>query len=104
MILIRLILIAGGLALTGAIIWALGADDRGLGPVLTEMLSEPWSIVTLIDLYLGFFIVAVIIVLFERTILLGLFWAAPVFLIGNVWAAVWLAIRFRQVMSRLRRL
>ncbi|MEO1252063.1 MAG: DUF1475 family protein [Pseudomonadota bacterium] len=102
MTVLRLILLAGALALAAAIVWAVGADDRGLGPVLAEMLSEPWTIVTLIDLYLGFFIGAVVIFLFEKSWPARLFWAAPVFFLGNVWTALWLLIRLPEIVRCMR--
>lgn len=100
---LRILVGLGGAALTAAIVWAMGADDRGLGIVLGEMFLEPWSIVTLIDLYLGFVIMAVVICLFERSWLMRLFWAVPLFFLGNVWAALWLVFRLAQLAARLRR-
>ncbi len=102
MTIIRILVAAGGAALIAAIIWAMGADDRGLGPVLAEMLGEPWSVVTLIDLYLGFLIAAIVIFLFERNLLLALVWALPTFALGNFWVAAWLAWRLPEIARRLR--
>ena len=99
---LRFLLLAGGAGLTGVIIWAMGADDRGLGPVLAEMLREPWSIVSLVDLYLGFFAMAIVIFLFERNTLAALFWAAPIFFLGNLWTAVWLAFRLPAIARALK--
>lgn len=102
MIISRLFFLLGGLALGAAIVWAMGADDRGLNIVLLDMLGQPWTLVTLIDLYLGFFISAAIIVLVERSWGLRLFWALPVFFLGNVWAALWLVLRLPSLARRLR--
>ncbi|MEM9169462.1 MAG: DUF1475 family protein [Pseudomonadota bacterium] len=98
----RIIAGLGGLALAGAIFWAVGADDRGLGPVIQEMLGEPWSVVTLIDLYLGFFIIAGVIFFFERNVFAKLFWTLPIFGLGNVWAALWLVWRSPALIRALR--
>lgn len=102
MIVQRIIIGAGGVALAVAIVWAMGADARGLGPVIAEMLTEPWSIVTLIDLYLGFAIGAVIILLFETSLWVGLLWVLPIFALGNVWTAAWFVIRARKIAEKLR--
>jgi hypothetical protein len=98
----RILLIAGAIALTALIVWAMGADGRALGDVLAAMLAEPWTVVTLADLYLGFFIAAVIIVLAERRLWVGLAWALPIFVLGNLWTAIWLALRLPSLVSRLR--
>ena len=91
--LIRIALLAGAGALAYAIFWAMGADPRGLAVVLAEMIKAPWTVVTLVDLYLGFFIIAVIIAVTERHWAWSVFWALPVFFLGNVWAAIWLVVR-----------
>ncbi|MEM6415776.1 MAG: DUF1475 family protein [Pseudomonadota bacterium] len=101
MIILRLCLVFGAVALSAAILWALGADTRGLGPVIVEMLHEPWSLVTLLDLYLGFFIAAIFVVFFERSHLWSTFWAVPIFFLGNVWTALWVVIRLPIIASKL---
>ena len=98
---IRIILILGAFGLGAAIFWALEADARGLGPVLQEMLSEPWSIVTLIDLYLGFFVAAIVMVLVERHLWVGILLAIPVFFLGNVWTALWALVRLPRITALL---
>ncbi|MEM8770119.1 MAG: hypothetical protein AAGD92_00595 [Pseudomonadota bacterium] len=102
MTMFRCLLAFAAIVLIAAIYWAMGADDRGLGPVLAEMASKPWTIVTLIDLYLGFFLGAAVIWLFERSLWVKLLWAAPVFVLGNVWTAVWFAIRLPEINRRIR--
>ncbi len=94
---------AGGALLCAAIVWALGADPRGLGPVIQEMLGEPWSIVTLVDLYLGFFIAATLMVIVERRLIVGLLLAVPVFVVGNVWTALWLFFRLPLILGLAER-
>ena len=99
----RIFFFAGGLVLAGAIYWALEADGRGLGVVLAEMFAAPWTVVTLIDLYLGFAIAAAMMLLVEKNRLIALFWALPVFFLGNVWTALWLVIRLPEIARRLAR-
>ncbi|MBB5517753.1 DUF1475 family protein [Amphiplicatus metriothermophilus] len=98
----RLFFLALAAGLVGLIVWAMGADGRGLGPVLAAMLAEPWTIVTLADLYLGFVIAAAAIVLAERRLAVGLAWALPIFVLGNVWTALWVALRLPTLVRRLR--
>lgn len=89
-----------GLALLGLITWAIfaKADLHGSfleqGAVLTTL---PWGVVTLADLYLGFFLFAVIVFLTEKSWLLAAVWALPIFVLGNVWAALWLVIRLPKI-------
>ncbi len=100
--LLRIIVAIGGAGLAASIWWAMGADTRGLGPVLVEMFSKPWTVVTLIDLYLGFLLAAVVICLFEKSWFSRFFWAVPIFFLGNVWLAVWFVIRLPELTRRLR--
>lgn len=100
--LLRIALLAGAALLSVMIAWAMGTDGRSLGAVLAAMLAEPWTAVTLADLYLGFFVSAAIILIAEKRVLVGLFWALPTFVLGNLWTALWLALRFPSLKARLR--
>lgn len=101
MLYLRILFASLAAILVGAIIWAWGADDRGLGPVLAEMLSEPWTIVTLLDLYLGFVITSLVIIAFEDRLWKGVLFAAPTFLLGNFWPVIWLMLRMPALLKRL---
>lgn len=103
MTILRILIFAAGAALVISIVWAMGADGRSFAAIITEMLAEPWSVVTLIDLYVGFVLCAMIMVLFEKTWPARLFWAAPLFLFGNFWAAAWLILRLPEIASVLKR-
>lgn len=98
----RILFIVLGAGLAALIVWAMAADGRALGDVLVGMVGQPWVVVTLADLYLGFLIAAAIILLTERRLWVGLFWAIPVFFLGNVWAALWLVLRLPVLVARLR--
>ena len=98
----RIFLSAGAAALAYAIFWAMEADGRDLFTVLGAMFADPWTVVTFIDLYLGFLIAALIIVVAERRLMVGLVWAIPIFFLGNVWTALWLIIRLPSLVARLR--
>jgi hypothetical protein len=103
MTLFRLILSVAALALATAILWAMGEDGRSLGVVIADLLGQPWAIVTLADLYLGFVVSSAIIVLAERRWTARLFWIAPIFVLGNPWMAVWVVSRLPELARRLRR-
>ncbi len=91
---------AAGLA--ALIAWAMGADSRPLYDILSGLFAQPWAVVTFADLYIGFAISAAVILLTERRLWVGLFWALPVFVLGNVWTALWLVLRFKVLAARLR--
>ncbi len=77
--------------LSGSIIWAFGAAP--FWPAVSQIVANPWGVVTLIDLYLGFFIFAIVIARFEpnRGVAVALIAAMPV--LGNVVALAWLVWR-----------
>lgn len=99
---LRLFFLLAALGLSALIMWALEADGRELVAVLAAMVHEPWTVVTLADLYLGFAVLAAIIILAERRLLWGVLWAAPIFVLGNLWTALWLALRLPALARRLR--
>ena len=66
------------------------------------MAADPWGVVALIDLYLGFVFLAVLIWLFERNKLIALAFILPLPFLGNIWAAVWIVWRLTALATRLR--
>ncbi|WP_417487094.1 DUF1475 family protein [Maricaulis sp.] len=94
---IRLLAILGSTMLTALIVLAvLNGDFSAAGEWLT---SDPWGLVTLFDLYFGFLISAVLIVAIERGWRQSAFWILPIFVLGNVWAAVWLIVRAKRIVD-----
>ena len=93
MVFVRIFIALGGAALTGLIVWAIATSGEGLGDVIARLPSDPWFLVTMVDLYLGFAICAVVVAVLERNPLIALFWAAPIFFLGNLWTAVWIVVR-----------
>lgn len=73
-------------------------DFSAAGSWLT---NDPWGIVTLVDLYLGFAIIALVIWSFEKPAS-ALFWTIPLPFLGNVWTVVWLIWRLPDLLGRLR--
>lgn len=96
---LRLVLAAAGLALLTSILWA--AQAAPIGASFSQMIQDPWGVVALLDLYVGFLFLAVVIWLFERNRLLALIFILPLPLLGNVWAAVWIVWRLSALAVRL---
>ena len=65
--------------------------------------SEPWGLVTLADLYLGFVLAAIVIWLGESRPLTALLWILPIPVLGNVWTVLWFLIRLPHLRERLAR-
>ncbi|MEE2526771.1 hypothetical protein V0U79_10350 [Hyphobacterium sp. HN65] len=100
MIIWRICIALGGLAL-GALI-ALAFADGDFGAAGAWLMADPWGQVTLADLYLGFFFLALVIALFERQPLRAAFWIVPLPFLGNVWAAIWLVLALPELARRLK--
>lgn len=100
MTLLRILLAAGGFLLLASIVWA--AQAANIGASFSAMVEDPWGIVALIDLYLGFLFLAVIIWLFERNHLIALAFILPLPFLGNIWAAVWIVWRLGALAQRMR--
>jgi hypothetical protein len=100
--LLRLLSAAGGLLLAGLIVWAMMTAGQSLSEAIAWLVSGPWGVVTLADLYLGFALLAVLIWMLEPDKRIALLFILPLPLLGNVWAAVWIALRLKAVTGRLR--
>lgn len=95
----RALVAAAGVALTVLILKAIGSGDfSAAGNWLT---TDPWGIVTLADLYFGLFIAALAMALFEKG-KFAVFWILPLPFLGNVWTALWVFVRFPELVRRLR--
>jgi len=93
-----------GLALLGLVIWAFTANQELHGTFFDQfavVTTLPWGVVSLADLYIGFLFFAVIVFLTERSWLVAALWAAPIFILGNIWAALWLVIRLPHLAKQL---
>lgn len=99
---IRILSALGGLLLAASIVWAMMAWDGSFMEAINWLISEPWGVVSLIDLYLGFFLVAVLIWVLEPNKAIALLFILPLPFIGNVWPAVWVAWRLA-ALARARR-
>ena len=96
---IRLVYTLLGLGLAALIIFAMKTGDFWTAG--RWLMSDPWGLTTMADLYLGFAISALFMALFERG-WLAVLWILPLPVLGNVWTVVWLVVRLPQIASRLR--
>ena len=97
----RILLLLPLLGLTGLIVWAILSGDFGAaGAWLT---GNPWGLVTLADLYAGLLLFAIVIAATERRLWPAVFWITPLFVLGNVWTALWLLVRGPILLRRLAR-
>ena len=96
---VRAILAAAGAVLTALIVRAMQTGDFwAAGNWLT---TDIWGVVTLTDLYLGLFVAALAMALFERG-LSAVLWIIPLPFLGNIWTALWVVVRFPELVRRLR--
>lgn len=89
-------------ALTFAVLIAWAANAGDFSASGAWLVRDPWGIVTLADLYIGFALFAVVIALFERKTWRAVLWIAPLPFLGNLWALVWLAFTLPELVRRLR--
>jgi hypothetical protein len=93
-----------GLALLGLFLWA-GLSLQDLHGTFIDQLNVvrtlPWGVAMLSDLYIGFVLFAVLVFLTERSWIVAALWAAPIFVLGNIWAALWFVIRLPHLAKQL---
>lgn len=65
--------------------------------------ADPWGIVSLADLYLGFILFGTVIFLVEEDRKRALAWIAPMLVLGNWVPALWLFARLPTLVEKLRR-
>ncbi|RKF06279.1 hypothetical protein DEM25_011635 [Oceaniradius stylonematis] len=95
------VMIAGlGIGFFGLIVWASFAADFWAS--FDAIAADPWGLVTLADLYLGFVLTAVVIAGFERGFR-AVLWIVPLPFLGNVWAVIWFVVRLPELYRRLVR-
>ncbi len=93
-----------GLALLALVAWAAlaNADLHGSFWDQVEVVASlPWGMASLTDLYVGFVLVAALMFLTERTWWIAALWAAPLLVLGNIWAALWFVIRLPHLAKQL---
>lgn len=96
---LRVIVAVLGAAFAALILWASLVADFWAS--FDAIAADPWGIVTLADLYLGFFLIAIVIACFEGGGIRAVLWIAPLPFLGNVWAVVWFVVRLPRLRRRL---
>lgn len=99
MTILRGLILLLGIAFIAACVWA--GTSGNLMAEFGEISALPWGKVSLADLYLGFFLIAVIIFIFEP-LRISLPVVALLFVFGNWVAAFWLAARLPKLIRKLR--
>lgn len=100
MTVVRSFYLAAGLGFAAVIFWAFAAGDFGAS--FASILADPWGIVALADLYLGFVLFAFVIAGFEGSVLRAAPWIVAMILLGNTVSAIWLALNAPRLWARLR--
>ena len=95
-----LLFAALGTGLTALIIWA--SLNANFGASFAAIIADPWGIVSLADLYLGFFIFAAFVFLVDGVRPASFAWVIALMFLGNILSALWLVLRWRTLVSRLR--
>ena len=86
-------------AFAALIVWAaMTADFWASFDAIT---ADPWGLVTLADLYLGFLLSAIVIGFFERG-WRAVLWILPLPFLGNVWTAFWFVMRLPALARALK--
>jgi cytochrome b subunit of formate dehydrogenase len=80
-----------GLALAAAIAWAFGAAE--FWPSVRLIASNPWGVVTLVDLYAGFVFTGVLVAAVERWRPWAWAMLPAACVLGNVVYALWAVLR-----------
>jgi hypothetical protein len=94
-----------GAVLLAVLIWAVGqtATLEDFGYESLALLDQPWAVATLANLYIGFGLTTVVMMLAERSFVAGALWALPLLVVGNLWTVVWLLLRLPTLAERLSR-
>ena len=86
----KVVALLGALAMGGVLIYGFAVGDfGGEGKVL---LSMPWGIVSLVDVYVGFALFSCWIVYREKSLLRSVVWVVLVMVLGNFTASLYALI------------
>lgn len=87
------------LAFLAMIVWAFEAAS--FWSSFAAITGDPWGLVTLADLYLGFIVAIALIVMVEGPKPWAIALAISIFVLGNVVTALWFAWRLPELVRRI---
>lgn len=96
----RIVIAALGIGLTVLIV--LAALEAPINESFGRITEDLWGWTALVDLYLGFILIAIVIAVFEENKGVALFWIVPLFFLGNIWSALWFVLKLPTLANRLK--
>lgn len=96
---LQVIFAGGALALTLLIVWAMLRAD--LWESIRRTVADPWGVVMLADLYVGFVFTGLIVAAVENWRPRAFLWMAASFVLGNVAYGLWGVWRGASWLARL---
>jgi hypothetical protein len=78
------------------------ASLEDFGYEVAAIADQRWALFALLDRFAGFVLLAIVIVALERSAVSAAIWAAPIFVFGNIWAAVWVIARLPDLISKAK--
>jgi hypothetical protein len=94
---LQAIVLGVGLAFFALVVWAIATASFFAS--FAAITADPWGLVTLADLYLGFLLIGLVIWAVEGPGLRAILIALSILVLGNVVTAIWLAIRLPRLMA-----
>jgi hypothetical protein len=87
MLIAKLIALFGALAQGGILIYGFTQGDFGAAG--TFFFNDPWGIVSLVDVYVGFIFFSAWVIYREKSLLVALLWVISIMILGNFPAGVY---------------
>lgn len=91
---LRFIAVLGTLAMAVVILWA--ALSINFFEAGAELMANPWGVVSLVDLYVGFIIFSAWIAYRETSLLVKIIWTVLMMVFGFLTASIYLLFVIRQ--------
>lgn len=88
-----------GVVFLGLVVWA--SASANFLESFSAIANDPWGVVSLFDLYLGFVLFAVIIAFADGWRAATVLWIVALCMLGNAVAVVWLLLRWQSLRARL---
>ncbi|WP_127143189.1 hypothetical protein [Pelagibacterium montanilacus] len=96
---LRFLLALCALGLAALIVWA--TAQANMFASFGTVLADPWGIVAIVDLYLGFIAISVLVWMLEPDWRIRLATILPTFILGNPWVIIWLVWRLPMIVRRV---